>query len=46
MKLEGSFTTPQQCFNEHMNELKQQTELKISEKFESDPDSILGTNLK
>ena len=46
IKLERSFTTPQECFNEHINQLKQQAELKIHMKFESDPDSILGTYLR
>ena len=46
IKLERTFTSPQQWFDQHINEQKQQTELKIHEKFESDPDSILGTYLR
>lgn len=42
-KLESMFTSPQECYNQLIDEQKQQIELKILEKFNADPDSILGT---
>ncbi len=42
-KLERKFTSPQKCFDHHVDEHKQQIESKIREKFDSDPGSILGT---
>ena len=35
--------TPEQCYIHHANEHKQQIEQKVLEKFNADPDSILGT---
>ena len=42
-KLDEKFASPQECFEHHLNEHKQQIELKIHQKFTADPDSILGT---
>ena len=43
VKLEHTMKTPEQCYNHHVNEHKQQIEQKVLEKFNVDPDSILGT---
>ena len=42
-KLDEKFASPQECFEHHLNEHKQQIEQKIHQKFTADPDSILGT---
>ena len=42
-KLELTMNTPEQCYIHHANEHKQQIEQKVLEKFNADPDSILGT---
>ena len=43
IKLERKFVTPERCFDQHIEEHRQQIELKIQQKFDSDIDSILGT---
>ena len=42
-KLEREFLSPERCFDHHVNEHKQQVRQKVQQKFESDPDSLLGT---
>jgi hypothetical protein len=42
-KLDAAFETPKACFNHHAQIQKTNSELKIQHKFETDPDSILGT---
>ena len=42
-KLDAAFNTPRHCFNHYAQIQKTESELKIQNKFESDPDSILGT---
>ena len=43
IKLESMFTSPHDCYGHFVDEQKQQMELKIRQKFDADPDSILGT---
>ena len=42
-KLEGMFATPLECYEHFADQHKHQMEQKIREKYNADPDSILGT---